>query len=249
MMPSWLGMALVLVAFGLATVGLRVYRRRRSPDPELLRKLLHVAMGLVTLAFPWMFRSAWPVLLLAIGFVVWLGALRWSAALRRRFGGITDGVSRESQGEIFFPLGIASVFVLSGGEALLFSIPVLLLTLADTAAALVGCRYGRHRFRACDGEKSVEGCLAFFAMACLCTYAPLLATEIGQTERLLIALTLALAATLLEAISTRGLDNLVIPLGIGILLKAALELDAGALVAQLVATVILVALFAGPTRP
>ena len=49
-------------ALGAMLAALSLYRRLGKPHPELLRKLLHVGMGLTTLLFPWLFADAWPVL-------------------------------------------------------------------------------------------------------------------------------------------------------------------------------------------
>ena len=64
-MNAWLGMALVLAALGLSFAGIALWQHLAAPHPELPRKLMHVLMGLVASSFPWLFDSAWPVLLLA----------------------------------------------------------------------------------------------------------------------------------------------------------------------------------------
>ncbi|MGH7427416.1 MAG: hypothetical protein ACREJ4_03510, partial [Candidatus Methylomirabilaceae bacterium] len=78
-MPNpWLSMCLVVSSFTVMMAGLRVYRRSHSMGPELVRKLLHVGMGLVTLSLPWLFATAWPVLLLTVAFTCFLTSLRLS---------------------------------------------------------------------------------------------------------------------------------------------------------------------------
>lgn len=243
MSNPWLGMGIVLAVFLLLMMGLRACRHWRHASPELVRKLLHVGMGLVTLSFPWLFVTAWPVLLLAAAFTVGLAAIRVSRPLQHHLGGIIDGVDRRSLGEICFPLSVALVFLLSDGDALLFCIPMLILTLADAAAALIGSHYGIHRFGLTE-RKSLEGSLAFFTVALLGTYITLLLfPRTGPAKTLLIALTLALSTTLVEAIAWNGLDNLFIPLGGFILLQAFLELDVTALAAVHCATLVLAGLF------
>ena len=183
-------------------------------------------MGLVTLALPWLFVATWPVLLLAAAFTCFLIALRYSPALRRLLGGVIDGVARDSMGEICFPVAAGLVFLLSAGDPLLFCIPMLVLALADAAAALVGARYGTLLYATADGHKSVEGSLAFLVVAFLCSHITLLLfTDTGAAECLAIALAMALLVMLLEAIAWGGLDNLFIPLGAFFLLKAFLQLE------------------------
>ncbi len=244
-MPNpWLGTGIVLAVFFLLMTGLHAWRHWRHPNPELVRKLLHVGMGLVTLSLPWLFATAWPVLLLAVAFAVGLAAIRVSRFLHNHLGGTIDGVDRQSLGEIYFPLAVALVFLLSNGDPLLFWVPMLILTLADAAAALVGSPYGSHRFGPMERKKSLEGSVAFFTVALLVTCFPLLLfSRTGPAEALLMALSLALLTTLLEAFAWNGLDNLLIPLGAFILLQAFLKLEFAALAAVQCATLVLVGLF------
>jgi len=250
MVNPWLGMSLVVIAFAVLMVGLRAYRRSRCKDPELVRKLLHIGMGLVTLALPWLFATTWPVLVLTVGFILFLMALRVSQPLQRLLGGVIDGVTRESIGEIYFPLAVGLLFLLSAGDPLTFCTPMLILALADAAAALIGKRYGTLRYATPGGEKSIEGSVAFLTVAFLSTHITLLLfTDTGSPESLVIALTLALLVMLLEAIGWRGLDNLFIPLGAFVLLKTFLNLNATTLVAHLGTALLLVTLALAFCRP
>jgi len=229
-----LGIVLVLAVLLGLMAALKVHARRCGPHPELVRKMLHVGMGLLTLSFPWLFDVLWPVPVLAALAVAHMIAVRRVPLLQQRLGGVVDGVSRESWGELYFPLSIAIVWLLSGGWPLLFCIPILVLTLADAVCALIGVRYGRRRYAVAHELKSAEGSVAFFTVAFFSVHVPLLLfTDVGRAEVLLIALTLGLLVMLLEAVAWKGLDNLFIPLGSFILLRNFLKLDADGLLLQL----------------
>jgi len=204
----------VLALLGALAGALRFWQVKRAPHPELVRKLLHVGMGLVTLSFPWIFRSPWPVVALAALAVGAMLALRHVAPLRAKLGDVVHGVGRDSGGEIYFPIAVALVFTLAQGVPILYVVPVLLLTLADATAALIGVRYGTLKIGTLDGGvKSVEGTLAFFMVAFLCTHLSLLlTTHVGRVETLLIGLEIGFLVMLVELIAWRGLDNLFIPL-------------------------------------
>ncbi|MBC8135102.1 MAG: hypothetical protein H8F28_04340 [Fibrella sp.] len=243
LLPPIPGMLLVLVVLGGLMLGLRVLRHRRDLHPELTRKLLHIGMGLVTLTFPWLFSTAvWAVVTLGVLASVSLYALRRSSALRKRFGGVLDGVSRDSLGEIYFPVAVAALFYLANGNTVTFVIPVLLLALGDAVAALIGVRYGSLKFETGEGTKSLEGSLAFLLVAFLSAHVPLLlATNTGRAESLLIGLILGLLLMLIEAVAWRGLDNLFIPLGAFLLLRSFLPLSVLDLSVRLGVTLALVA--------
>jgi len=191
-------------------------------------------MGLVTLTFPWLFHDAWPVLLLSALAIAALAAFRFLPALQARFGQVLHGVERKSWGEIYFPLAVALLFLLADGHRLFYVIPLLTLTLADAVAALVGVRYGEHRYATSEGSKSAEGSLAFFLVAFLSAYVPLLLLSAsGGSEALLIALVLGILVMLFEAISVGGLDNLFIPLGCYALLRRYLPMGTDELLFRL----------------
>jgi phytol kinase len=240
---SWLAIALVLTLLGGLIIGLRFYQRRYAPHPELVRKLLHVPMGLITLTFPWLFHSPIPVLILAGIAIAILSLLRLYQPLKQEFGSVLGSVERQSLGEIYFPISVALVFWFSQGQALLFCIPMLILTLADAIAAIIGIRYGRFRYTTPDGYKSAEGSTAFFTIAFFSIYVPLLLSDIGRTETFLVSLILGLLVMLLEAIAWCGIDNLLIPVGSFILLKTHLNMSIPNLSIHLILTLALVLFF------
>src|SRR6266850_929556 len=218
-MSPWAGIAIIFGAFVLLWCALAVYRKLANPNPEFLRKLLHVGMGLVTLLLPFLFDRSWPVILLASVCALALAAAKYWKPL----GAVVGGVDRESLGDIYFPISVAIIFIAANrtstslihGRIILFFIPILILTLADAMAALVGITYGAHRYSGIETQKSAEGSLAFFAVAFLSTHVPLLLwtddQQMGRDKVLLISLTIGFLVMLLEGIAWRGLDNLLVP--------------------------------------
>ncbi|MBD3883139.1 hypothetical protein IFO70_15345 [Phormidium tenue FACHB-886] len=242
-MNAWMAVSGVLVVLGGLLIGLRFYQRRFSPHPEVVRKLLHVPMGLLTLTFPWLFESPQPVLVLAGLAIATLLTIRLYSPVRNQFGSVLGGVERRSLGEVYFPVAVALLFIFSEGNPLLFSIPILILTLADAIAAIIGIRYGQVRYTTSEGFKSAEGSLAFFVAAFFSVHVPLLLlSQTGRIETLLISLILGLLVMLLEAIAWRGLDNLFIPLGSFVLLRSHLSMSVTELLLRLIMTVALVLL-------
>jgi phytol kinase len=219
MIPLWLSLLLVPASLVALLGVLRDYQRRCVPDPELVRKLLHIGIGLVCLTFPWLFTTLTPVLLLLVVCSALLLALRTVPRLRATYGMVLGGVGRASLGDLAFAPGVALTFWLSGGEPLHYCLPLLLLTLADAAAALVGKRYGRLPYATLAGSRTLEGSLAFFGVALLCAQAALLLwSSLPTLAALPLALLLALLLTLVESVAGYGLDNLLVPVaGCGLL--------------------------------
>lgn len=229
------GIILVLGAALTMLLLLRLYRKVVNPQPEWLRKLAHIGTGLISSSFPWLFSSAAPALFVCASSIVLLLALRYLPPLRSQMAGVLDGVSRDSYGELYFPLSVAALYLLSHGNKILFVVPILVLTFADTIAALTGQQYGKHQYAAAGGSKSLEGSALFFTSTFLVVHIPLLLfTQVGRAQSLLIALDIALIVTLLEAVAWRGLDNIFIPMGVFALMKLYSEMPVSALVSRLV---------------
>jgi phytol kinase len=273
MSDSWLGILLVMATFaalfGLFSLIAPILQ------PEVLRKGLHVTMGLTTLSFPWLFDSGWPVIAVVLACTAAFIAMHARLPLLRRLGQALSGVKRVSVGEFCFVAATAILFFLAADDPVLYCIPLLLLTLADAAAALVGTAYGRHRYRTMWDYKSIEGSAAFFAVGFVCIAVPLAwFTRATLFDAIAVAVLVALATTVLEAAIGGGFDNLFVPLGAFAAIKAttltqqqpeALEsgwpIVVGALALALALLVLLVAVLAtwrqgggarlrlGPRRP
>jgi phytol kinase len=239
-MSDWLGVAGVLGVLVALMGGLSVLKAKFNLHAEITRKLVHVLMGCVTLSFPWLFTSSWPVICIGLLAITLIGATKLLPAMRQSMGSALGDVDRSSWGEIYFPIAVMTLFILSGGDKLLYGIPVLILTLADATSALIGVQYGQAKYRTSGGSKSVEGSLAFFTVAFLSTQLPLLLmSHTGRLASVLIALVIGLLVMILEAVGTVGLDNLLIPFGAYVFLKIYLTFPPSELILRLVVLLLL----------
>jgi phytol kinase len=238
--PPAAGVALVIGVLAGMIMILRAWQRRRSPHPELVRKALHVGMGLVSAGLPWVFDSIWPVVVLCTVATTTMLLVRYLPPLSARFGGVVSDVDRKSLGDIYFPLAVGVTFVLTEGDKLLYTIPILVLALADATSALVGLRYGVHRYRATEGRKSAEGSTGFFIVTLMTVTVPLLIARAEPGNALLIAAILGLLVMSLEALAWRGLDNLFIPIGAFVMLKIFLVKSTPELTLRLVLAIMLI---------
>jgi phytol kinase len=213
-------MLIVIAALSALMGALKLLDRWAHPPAELTRKLLHVGMGSVVLSFPWVFHQQWPVMILAVLSAGALLATKQVRFLRDGVGTVLNKVGRTTLGEVYFPVAVGVVFFLSGRDKLLYCVPMLIMTLADAMAALIGIAYGKVRYLTSEGLKSAEGSIAFFSIAFLSVHVPLLLfTAVGRAQTLLLAIIIGVLSMLLEAIAFRGLDNLLIPVGAFAFLK------------------------------
>jgi phytol kinase len=222
----FLAMAVVGGIFVALMGGVRLASQRLRLNPELSRKLIHIGMGLVTVLFPWLFVDVWAVCVLCLSFIAVLFLIRKAPPFRQRFGHILGGVQRQSWGEFYFPIAVAIVFTFAHQQRVWYVISLLVLTLGDAAAALVGIQYGRSRYQTDDGWKTIEGSLAFFVVALPATLIP--ALWLGNESLLhasIMAVCVGVLGALVEAISWRGLDNLFLPVATLVMLFRFAHLD------------------------
>ncbi len=224
----WAGVPIVALALVTSMALLSTPRCARAVGPEQARKLLHVGIGLVTLAFPWLFTGAAPVLVLAALALGWFELLRQSAPLQRHFAPVLQRVARAGRGESCFVAGTALAFLIADGSALVFCLPMAVLTLADAAAALVGQDAARRRGAPPPCGKTLAGSTSFFGVAFVCAVAALSMAGWGVAPSLAMALLLASTTTLVEAAAGPGLDNLLIPVVGAALLRLAAPAFGGA---------------------
>lgn len=232
-------MSLVMGVLTAAMSVLSYIKKKTGCEPELIRKAVHVLMGCVTLSFPYLFEESWPVAVLSIATAVTLSFVGRLKMLNS-WGCVLKADGRQSYGHICFPLAIGILFTLTFEQPLYFCIPVLILTLADAVSAMVGIRYGTHKYTTVDGAKSTEGSLAFFTFALLGTLVPLdLFTTMPADKTLFISLIMGILAMLFEGIAWRGFDNLAIPLGALLVLHTHVDVPTETLAIRLIVLAII----------
>jgi dolichol kinase len=189
---------------------------------ELLRKLTHLFAFIIPGAYVFLQLNRELVLSIMIPIalcmiIIDIARLReWKLwyLLRK----IISPIIRESEVRGDFT-GASYILTTACLTIALFSRPIAALALAyiivgDPASALIGRKFGRHKFR----SKSLEGSLAFLAVAVLIGLVmpgvPLAVKLIG-----------ALVATVTEAVSFNVDDNATVPLVTGLVMTLLLKLS------------------------
>lgn len=222
----------IVIASILVLMGaVRFFAPRLGIGAEGQRKLVHVATGTASLSFPYLFSNPLPVLVLMSLAVAVMLVLRLPQA--SRLGAVLHGVKRPSFGEIYLALAIVIVFFHSHGQPVLYVLPMLVITLSDTASALIGTSYGRLRFTVEDGTKSWEGVTAFFVVTWLVAMMTLLLlSDAPRLNVIILSFLIATFCALVEADSWHGLDNLFVPVGAHLLLAQYIGSEPVALLIQ-----------------
>lgn len=203
-------MAIVAVWLGLIVVIAEAVDRTGWAGAEAVRKVVHIGVGNVILLAWWLQIPLWLGVTASI-----LASLVALLSYRIAILPSINGVGRKSLGTFFYAVsfGVLIAYFWSLNQPEYAVIGVLVMTWGDGLAALIGQRFGRHIYKLWDVQKSWEGSLTMAIASYVVSSLILLGVQgnIGQTWTVPIAV--ALVATLLEAFSKYGIDNLTVPVG------------------------------------
>ncbi len=215
-MSDWVLLPIFFIALA-ALIGLaEVVRHLIGGSPEITRKAVHVLTGVLVAGTPFIFHHAGPMALLGGVFVV--GNL---VAVRKGLFKGMHGTQRSTYGTVFYPLAFLILLALLWqSHKTVFVAAMLIMACADAAAAVVGESLPRpHEYRLGAEKKSVEGSATMFVVTCAVVMGTVLV--LGPREGIVLGLPLvlwiagvvAVVATMCEAVSAFGSDNLSVPLG------------------------------------
>jgi len=183
-------------------------------NPELVRKAIHLGSSAIPLLYWFLFDRQvmlGGVIFLAVGFLT-AEYLRLHFPLAEKiflavFGtAIRNHEHRNLTGATYVFTGAVLTIFLFPRELAVVSL--LILSISDTVAALIGIPFGKHKFLA----KSLEGSTGFFI-------ATLIILSVFMPETILLNLLVALLLTIAEALPLNIDDNFMIPLLSGCLLS------------------------------
>jgi phytol kinase len=199
----------ILITFAILVLN-ELWWRRREVYGEFSRKFVHVTIGCYV-AF-WPFYLSWgQIEILSIAFFI-VVALSKSLKVFQAI----HSVQRPTWGELFFAISVGLTAVLTHNKWI-YAAALLQMALADGLAAIIGIRFGgRVSYRILGHTKSIVGTLTFFvvSLAILIAF-----SHFSKIHLSLVWMLIASAlACLLENLAAFGLDNLLVPVVVALLL-------------------------------
>ncbi len=200
----WLGLV-----FGLAEL-----LRWRQVNGELVRKVVHIGVGNIIL-LAWFLQVPRPIGILFSGVFTLIVLLSYRIKILESL----NGVGRKSFGTFFYALSVGILLGLFWFPGLkpFAVIGILVMTWGDALAALVGQRWGQHPYQIGSARKSWEGSLTMWTVSTGVVLAVTTGVYGWSGSLVPAAVGVGAVATGLEVISWRGLDNLTVPVGCGVL--------------------------------
>lgn len=199
----------VLVVFVLLSLN-ELWWRKHPVHSELSRKFIHVTVGSFVAFWPY-FLSWRQIQILSIAFLLVVVASKYLHVFQA-----IRSVQRPTWGEVFFAVAVGAITLITHDKAI-YAASLLQMSLADGMAAVIGTRYGnRQKYLVFGYAKSVLGTLTFFIISLL------ILTGFSHYSHAQLGLTaivgMSAAASVIENLAIRGLDNLLVPLAIALLL-------------------------------
>lgn len=187
-----------------------IWYRKRAPHDEFSRKFVHITVGSFV-AF-WPFFLGWrQIQILSVAFLATIGISKALGIFQA-----IHSVQRPTWGEVFFAAAVGIIALLTE-DKWIYAAALLQMSLADGLAAVVGTKYGgRYKYLVFGHPKSLAGTATFFVVSFSVLFA---LNGYFPTELSIVTiLGISLFASFLENIFVMGLDNLLVPLVVAMLL-------------------------------
>ena len=195
-----------------------IIKRRGIIDPKTSRKFLHAMIGNLPIIMPHFSDGVYPFLVASPFILVTFLATPYSPFpnLINRLGSLSELTEEgHSSGLVLYAISYTVLTYLYGMRPYIVAAGIFPMAYGDSLAALVGKRYGKNKFRIFE-VKSLEGSMGMFLGSFLSLMLGMIyfsnIYRFEFTSQLIPILAVSLATTLLEAISPKGLDNMVVPL-------------------------------------
>lgn len=202
----------------MASVALLCRCLIRIPD-EIFRKVLHCILLFSLLVFIFAFTAWWASALTAIAFEIVVYPILSFLERKKSYSSMT---TERKKGELkasllyVFTMFAVTIAICWGwlGDKYLVLASVYAWGFGDAGAALIGKRFGKHKFRLkyVDQHKSIEGSTAMFVLS-LASVCIIMTIRGGLSivPVIVISLATAFAATVAELYSSGGMDTVICP--------------------------------------
>jgi len=184
--------------------------RKHPMHSEFSRKFVHITVGSFVAFWPY-FLSWHEIQFLSVAFLVGIAASKYLNVYQA-----IHSVQRPTWGEVLFAIAVGVTTLITHDKAI-YAAALLQMSLADGMAAVIGTHYGnRQKYLVFGHTKSILGTLTFFFISLLIligfshySHAHLSPIVIGI---------IAATASMIENLAIHGLDNLLVPMVVALLL-------------------------------
>jgi dolichol kinase len=184
-------------------------RKWRGYSVDFTRKFIHVAVGMWAYGTVLLFERRTFAIIPPLAFVAINAFSYWQGTFKAMETG-----EKGQLGTIYFPLSFAAIIWLLWEQPHLVVASLMPMTWGDALAAVAGQRIGKNQYSVAGSRRSLEGSGVMFLASWVATLVPLLVlapAPVSVGTAMVTASVTALGATVVEAVSPWGIDNLTGP--------------------------------------
>ncbi|MBU1142885.1 MAG: hypothetical protein KKH92_04485 [Firmicutes bacterium] len=195
---------LIFAIIGISTI----LQNKKILGDEGARKFIHIGVSnwwILAMIFFKGENSVWFAIVPPITFIV-LNYLSHRLNLLKAM----ERGGKGNLGTVYFPISLLILVILTFGvleQPFIGAVGILVMGYGDGLAAVIGTKYGKHKIAF---GKSVEGSLTMFLTSFAVAITLLLIFRVPNP--FLIAIGVAVIASMIELVTPKGLDNLSVPL-------------------------------------
>ena len=187
-----------------------VMLKKKKFDKEMSRKFIHIGLGNWYLIAWFFFDSALFASILPFIFII-INYL----SIKKNLIPSMERDKNDGYGTVFYSISLfilTIVFFNDRNNLFIGGLASLILGYSDGIAGLIGSDYGKHKFA---NGKSLEGSISNFIVTFIISY--LFLGNFILNNLFIYSFIIAAFSMFIEAICTKGYDNLFLPIGISIL--------------------------------
>lgn len=173
---------------------------------EASRKFIHVLLSNVWIIYMLFIDSLVPACILPIAFVI-INTLSYKFKLIKSM----ERKENDGFGTIYYAVSmlVVSIIAYVAGDPRIGATGILIMGYGDGFAAIIGKKIKSKKYRIGKTTKSIAGSLTMFIISLFISFIVL--KMIGVKYLIFDSFGIAVVATILEAISIKGFDNITVP--------------------------------------
>lgn len=214
---NWIGILISYIYIALIIIVSKVFEKRGK---EASRKFIHIMLGNWWFIAMFFFTNVWFAIFGPATFVI-INYLSYKKNIIK----VMERDEQDGLGTVYYAVTLLILAIVSFGifkNPILGLVPNLIMAYGDGLAALIGKSAKSKRYKLGDSKKSFAGSLTMFIISTLLIGGYLMYANQGifwqSAHWPLVTIMMAFCITAIEAISSKGTDNITVPLSTLLLL-------------------------------
>jgi phytol kinase len=194
----------LLLVYGYVVILLIISEKVLKKYPTFSRKFLHIMVGNVLFMLP-LFNSRFVMtFLVAAPFIVLTFLMSPYSPIK-----LHDRISSSGHGFglVYYSISWTVLAFFFFDQPWIIAVGIAAMSYGDGMAALMGEKFGKHKFKIFGDKKSFEGSISMFLVLIVTLWVVLFFYNVSIASFAIIPM-VALVATVFEGITPKGLDNI-----------------------------------------